>query len=238
MFSRGGVNLTFWAEPMATDVSAALSVLLCELWIECWVWCSLVHCTDVPPVQREAEHPHPSHCWISVIFKNFCIHPLHCGLVPQALRQGMLWEYTVSNYQLWNILRCLWLPEPIQSTTVLHAQRKDKTALHSKWIPHCAGNRKVPHCPAAPSHFSFCYAKSDENELDACTEHFNGTETQQYYLSVGLWEAKGPCQVLLDLEQSVSSVGMATHRYNFHASFVWGLASLQPSAWSWRWPSV
>lgn len=164
--------------------------------------------------------------------KKFCIHPLYCGLVPQALRQGMLWEYTLSNHQLWNILRCLWLPEPIHSSAVLRAQRKDKTALHSKWIPHCAGNRKVPHCPAAPSHFSFCYAKSDENELDACTEHFNGTETQQYYLSVGLWEAKVPCQVLLDLEQSVSSVGMATHRYNFHASFVWGLASLQPSAWS------
>lgn len=43
---------------------------------------------------------------------------------------------------------------------------------------------------------------------------------------------KGPCQVLLNLEQSVLSVGMATHRYKFHASFVWGLASLQPSAWS------
>lgn len=223
---------------MATDVSAALFVLLCELWIKCWVWCCWSHVQTFHLCKGKlSTHIQATTGFLS-FKKKVCIHPPYCGLLPQALRQGMLWEYTSSSYQLWDILRCLWLPEPIQNRTVLHAQRKDKTALHSKWIPHCAGNRKVPHCPAAPSHFSFCYAKSDENELDACTEHFNGTETQQYYLSVGLWEAKGPCQVLLDPEQSVRSVGMATHRYNFHASFVWGLAFLQPSAWSWRWPSV
>jgi len=45
-------------------------------------------------------------------------------------------------------------------------------------------------------------------------------------------QKKGPCQVLLNLEQPVHSVGMATLRHKFHASFVWGLASLQPSAQS------
>lgn len=148
-----------------------------EFWIKRWGWCSLVPRADSVPVRRGSwARPHPTRCWPSGVFCHFCIHPPYCGSVPQALRQRALWEHTVSSYQLWNILGCLWVPEPIQSSTVPQAHGKDKTAPHSKWIPHCAGNRRVPHCPAAPSRFLFFYyAKSHGNELDACTERFNGT---------------------------------------------------------------
>lgn len=166
MFPAGGVNLTVWAEPKATDVTRGLSVSLREFWIKCWGWCCLVLCTDFVPVQRGSwALPHLTHCWTSVIFFYCCFHPLYCRLAPQALRRCMLWHYTISNYQLWNIFRCLWLPGPIQSSTFLQAHGKDKTAPHSKRIPHCAGNRRVPHCPAAPSRFLF-FAMQSRMEMN------------------------------------------------------------------------
>lgn len=162
MFPVGGVNPTVWAEPKATDVSRGLSVSFHDFWIKRWGWCCCVPCTDFVPVQRGSwAVPHPTHCCTSVILFYFCIHPPYC---PQALRQCTLWEYTI-NYQLWNTLTCLWLPEPIQSNAVLQAHGKDKTAPHSKWIPHCAGNRRVPHCPAAPSRFLF-FAMQSRMEMN------------------------------------------------------------------------
>lgn len=151
MFPTGGVNLAELSQRLLTF--RGLSVSLHELWIKCW---SLIPCTDFVPMLKESwALAHSAHYWTSVAFFWFCVHPQHRKLVPQALRQCVLWEYTLSNHQLWNILRCLWLPKPIQGSAVLLAHRKDKTAPCSKWIPHCAGNRKVPHCPTTPSHFLF-----------------------------------------------------------------------------------
>lgn len=118
-------------------------------------WSTHWFCTCAEWQLSSHSHIQPTLGLLLLSFIFVFIHPLYCRLVPQTLRRRSLWEYAISNNQLWNILRCLWLPEPIQSN--LHG--KDETAPHSKRIPHCAGNRRVPHCPAAPSCFLFLLCK-------------------------------------------------------------------------------
>lgn len=122
------------------------------LGVKHWGSCCSVPCTSFVPVQTSSwALPRLDHCWTSVTSFYFFTHSPCRRLVSQTLRQHSLWEYAISTNQLWNIRRCLWLSESIQSGLY----GKDETVPHSKQIPHCAGNRRVPLCPVVTSCFLF-----------------------------------------------------------------------------------